>query len=80
MLSRMDNLIKFADIFGKTIIIRSEEIEAILFNKKEDVCVFTKSGRQFMFSKKEYGCSGEVITILFCDDTKERYKRLRNMD
>lgn len=80
MLSRMDNLIKFTDIFGKTVIIRNEEIEAILFDKKENVCVFTKSGRQFMFSKKQYGCSGEVITILFCDDAAERYKKLRNLD
>lgn len=80
MLSRMDNLIKFTDIFGKTVIIRSKEIESIIFDKKENVHVFTKAGRQFMFSKKQYGCSGEVITMLFCDDTIERYKRLRNMD
>ena len=38
----MDNLIKFTDIFGKTIIIRSEEIEAILFNKKGTHNLFWK--------------------------------------
>ena len=80
MLSRMDNLIKFTDVFGKTIIIRSEEIESIIVEKRDNINVFTKGGRQFMFSKKEYDCIGEVITILFCNDAAERYKRLRNLD
>lgn len=80
MLSRMGNLIKFTDIFGKKVIVKSEEIESIIFDKRENVHVFTKSGRQFMFTKDRYGCSGEVITIMFCNDTVERYKRLNNLD